>query len=333
MDERRNDTAEDARIEALLKEVGARATPPADLMNEVRAVLHEDWQQFVSERARERRVRWGIAATFVIAMSITGTAVLLTTADALEMAVAMRVNGHVSRDAGLLRASRAVSSGRPVYIGDEISTGPDGRAAFAVADGLELRIDSGTRVRLVAADRVMLERGALYVNSDPTAHEVAATFVIAARQATVRHIGTQYQVRTTANGVQVSVREGRVVVDLHGALHEGKAGEQLEIIDGRQIARSELAKDDPQWQWVHSLAPPFDIDNRSLDEFLEWFSRETGREIAFATPQLAQSAQTTMLRGSIAGLEPRAALEAVLATSNLALTETSSGKLIVQARE
>src|SRR5690606_39534450 len=70
-----------------------------------------------------------------------------------------------------------------------------------------------------------------------------------------------------------------------------------------------------------------------LDEFLEWFSHETGRKVAFATPQLAQAAQNTTLRGSIAGLEPRAALEAVLATSNLVLTETSGGELIVQTPE
>lgn len=329
----RNDMADDARIEALLKAAGARVTPPTDLMDEVRAAVHEDWRQFVSERTRKRRVRWTAAAASVAAIAVAATGAILTATDAPEMAVAMRIDGQVDRDAGWLHAGQAVSTGAPVYVGDEISTGPDSRAAFAVADGIELRIDSESRVRLVAANRVKLEHGALYVDSDPIAHEAAATFVVAAQQATVRHIGTQYQVRTTANGVHVSVREGRVVVDLHGALHEGRAGEQLEIIDGREIARSALAKDDPLWQWVYSLAPPFDINDRSLDEFLEWFSHETGRKVAFATPQLAQAAQNTTLRGSIAGLEPRAALEAVLATSNLVLTETSGGELIVQTPE
>ena len=40
--------------------------------------------------------------------------------------------------------------------------------------------------------------------------------MIATRNGTIRHIGTQYEVRTLPSGVQVSVREGRVVVDTDG---------------------------------------------------------------------------------------------------------------------
>src|SRR5690606_10831344 len=142
---------------------------------------------------------------------------------------------------------------------------------------------------------------------------ITAGFAIATDRATVRHIGTQYQVRTTADGIRVGVREGRVVVDAEGVLHEGRAGEQLAVMEGGSIARTALAADDPQWQWIDSIAPAFDVEDRSRRELIEWFSRETGSHVAFATPQLAKEAETTVLRGSIEGLEPRAELDAVLA--------------------
>src|SRR5690606_10608100 len=154
-----------------------------------RAAVHEDWRQFVSERTRKRRVRWTAAAASVAAIAVAATGAILTATDAPEMAVAMRIDGQVDRDAGWLHAGQAVSTGAPVYVGEEISAGPDRRAAFGVADGIELRMDSESRVRLVAANRVRLEHGALCVASAPIAHEAASTFVVAAQQATVRHIG------------------------------------------------------------------------------------------------------------------------------------------------
>jgi ferric-dicitrate binding protein FerR (iron transport regulator) len=273
-----------------------------------------------------------MAASLGAVAAIGATVTLVDMGETTEIALVARVEGRVTGDAGLLHRARGLTSGSELYIGDEIATAEGGRLAFTVANGISLRVDAHSRVQLVDSDRVVLERGAVFVDSDPSAQR-AATFKIASENATVRHIGTQYEVRTIGSQVQISVREGRVIVDAGGVLHEGKAGEQLAVDGDGDVARSTLAEHDPHWRWVHAIAPEFDIENRPLHEFLTWFSRETGRSIRFATPEIEAATRQAILRGSIAGLAPHAALEAVLATSDLALQETGDGGIVIQHRK
>lgn len=326
MNEIHDEKADEARIEALLKQAGARVTPPMDVMNDVRAVVREDWQQLVSARKRQRRVRWLAAAASVGAIAVAATSAIIAGGEPSQVAVAMRVDGHVTRDAGLLHASRALSPDHRVYVGDELVTGNDSRIALSVSDGIELRVDAGTHVRFTDSDRVLLEQGGVYVASEPGA---STRFVVATDRASVRHIGTQYQVRVTASHLRVSVREGRVVVDTEGALHEGRAGEVLQVGRDGSVARSESNERDRSWQWVSAIAPSFQIENRSLDEFLSWFTHETGRSVEFADAAIEADARRAVLRGSIAGLDPYAALDAVLATVDLRSEEKPDGTIVI----
>ena len=86
---------------------------------------------------------------------------------------------------------------------------------------------------------------------------------------------------------------------------------------------------DPRWNWIADVTPPYAIEDRRLAEFLAWVCRETGRELAFATPEAEAAAQSIILRGSVAGLSPDEALAAVMATTNLTYTD-DNGRLIVQ---
>lgn len=332
MNESRDEQADEARIEALLRRVGPRVTPPETLTRQVRDAVKREWQENV-RRTRRRRVRLVAAvASLAIAVS-TGVAVtLMTAAPAAQIALVSRIEGHVSGDAGWLHPSRELHPGSELHVGDEISTARSARAALHLEDGLAVRLDENTSVRLASTDRLVLEQGAVYVASDPQA-ERSATFTVATRHGTVRHIGTQYEVRTIANGMQVSVREGRVVIDREGALHEGKAGERIAIGNDGAVSRTHLPLTDPYWRWVYGIAPGFDIENRTLDAFLSWFSRETGHTIEFASDAVAQSAHATVLRGSIEGLGPQAALAAVLATTDLTSSEADDGRIVIRSRE
>jgi hypothetical protein len=78
------------------------------------------------------------------------------------------------------------------------------------------------------------------------------------------------------------------------------------------------------WDWTQDVTPPFAIEQRTLAEFLVWISRETGREIKYASPALRDSAAQIVLRGSIVGLRPDAALAAVMATTPLRYTADRS---------
>ncbi len=82
-----------------------------------------------------------------------------------------------------------------------------------------------------------------------------------------------------------------------------RSGEQL-LLTGTGVQRSALPPYDGQWAWVASVTPPFEIEGRSVAEFLAWAARETGREVAYTTPAAAQRAQGIVLRGSVSGLAP-----------------------------
>lgn len=333
MNEQRDERTEEQRIEALLQKVGPRIAPPEDLTRQVREAVRSEWRETVTERSRARRVRVIAAAASLAALATIGvTAALMNSTPPAQMAVVTRIEGAVRGDAGWLHPARELTDGAVVHVGDEIVTAADAHAAFHIDEGLSLQLDESSKVRLAHDDRLVLERGAVYVASDSDAAR-SATFIVATRNGTVRHIGTQYEVRTVPAGVQVSVREGRVVVDTDGALHEGKAGERIAIDDGGAVKRTALAQNDPHWRWVERSAPSFDIENQSLHDFLSWFSRETGRQVAFASPEAAQAARATILRGSIEGLEPQAALTAVLATTELISVEDQDGRIVIQRRE
>ena len=69
--------------------------------------------------------------------------------------------------------------------------------------------------------------------------------------------------------------------------------------------------------WAQSVAPPFTIENRSLDEFLSWVARETGRQLVYGSTEVAREAESTVLKGSVAELASEQAIGAVLATTPL----------------
>ena len=70
------------------------------------------------------------------------------------------------------------------------------------------------------------------------------------------------------------------------------------------------------WEWAETLAPPFDIDGRTVSEFLAWFAQQTGRSVVFGSPEAERLARETRLNGSI-DLEPMQKLSAVLALTDL----------------
>ncbi|NLG75928.1 MAG: FecR domain-containing protein [Xanthomonadaceae bacterium] len=333
MNERPHDDEDEARIQSLLGQVGPRAIPPENVARRVHDAVKKEWQELVTERVRRRRVRAAGAAASVAAVASISFLATMTSAPMPQMALVTRTEGRVTGDAGWLHAARNLTPTSPIHVGDDITTAADGRAALQVADGLSLRLDVSTSVRIAGLDRLVLEEGAVYVVSDPQAAG-SGTFTVWTRNASVRHIGTQYEVRATTEGMQVNVREGRVIIDTEeGELHEAKAGERIAIEPNGTINRTSLPQTDPHWQWVHRIAPGFDIENRPLIEFLSWYSHETGYVVVFASDEAEKLARETTLRGSIEGLEPRAALDAVLAATNLTSSETPEATILIRVRK
>ena len=77
------------------------------------------------------------------------------------------------------------------------------------------------------------------------------------------------------------------------------------------------------------LAAPELID--AVAQFLAWAARETGREVAYGSPAAEAEAVGIVVHGSIAGLTPAEALDAVLATTSVHAA-ISGGQLVVESR-
>ena len=301
--------ADEAGIEELLRQVGARDEPGADVMREVETAVHAEWQSMLQERrARRRVVAFGIAASAVLAVALAVFGVRYLAPEPIQVAQITRVDGHL-----LVRpeeqSARELAVAQSVSTGDTIQTDDRSRAALQFGDALSLRLDRGTIVKIASADELVLTAGAVYVDSQAPRRPDPQELTIRTDAGSVRHVGTQYQVRTHADDMEVSVREGRVMIANAAGTSSGVAGERIRVTPRGEIVRSTVAAHDPAWRWAAHAAPQFDINDRTLAVFLDWVSRETGRKVVYESDAARSAASDVKLRGSIAGLDPDTALE------------------------
>jgi ferric-dicitrate binding protein FerR (iron transport regulator) len=316
-----NEPGDDASIEELLRSVGARTEPSPELTNEVREAVHAEWRAMLAERSRRRSVyAYALAASVVLAIAVVLGAMRWMVPESGPIATIARVDGS---------QPTAPRVGEQITIGETLQTDDKTRIALSFADGLSLRVDSGSSITLVAADRVLLVAGALYIDSDPSRPQ-AKSLEIETIAGVVRHLGTQYQVRQGAQGVVLSIREGRVEISGDHGVHHVSAGELLRIAPDGSMDRAPLASHDPSWDWASAAAPAFDINNRVLSDFLDWVARETGKRIVYATPQALDAARGVVLRGSIGNLDPESALAPVLSTTELRRFETDATSIGIE---
>ena len=239
-----------------------------------------------------------------------------------------RVVGEVQQDSGDGRWSALAASG-PVAAGTRLRTSEGGRVALRLTDGVELRLDSGTLVAFEDAAHASLSQGAVYVDSRTETGTTAAAFDLATPSGKVRHLGTQYAARLEGDGLRVAVREGRVQVGTATGAVQGAAGEQL-VIRSAGVERSALAPNAEEWDWLAAVTPPFTLEGRSVEDFLAWAARETGRVVVFASHEAAERARAVTLSGTLEGLTPDEAVAAVLSTTTLR-AEIDAGRIHVES--
>jgi len=305
---------DDTSIEELLLQVGARDEPSADMMLEVQAAVHAEWQSMLrARRTRRQFIAVGIAASAVLAVGVAFFGVRHMAPTPTQVAQIMRIDGHLLvRPQG--QTARELAVAQSVSTGETIQTDDRSRAALQFGAAVSLRLDQGTIVKVASADELVLTAGALYIDSQ---EQNPQELTVRTDAGSVRHVGTQYEVRTHADDMVVSVREGRVMIANAAGTSSGVAGEEIRVTPRGQIVRGSVAAHDPRWQWAARTAPQFDINDHTLAVFLEWVARETGRKVVYASSEAQSAANGLKLRGSIVGLDPDTALNAVLSTTQL----------------
>jgi ferric-dicitrate binding protein FerR (iron transport regulator) len=311
-------TDDDADLAALLRAVGPRIEPPLDATADVRAAVAAEWRATVAARQapsvrqhRPRQRTWLALAASVAAVAIAvGIALPRLQSAGEPVASVARVDGSVEFRHGQ-GSWQPLASGTSIVAGDDIRTTPGARLALRRADGLEVRLDHATQLAFESIDRASLAQGSVYVDAGATAR--GDSFALTTPYGDVRHLGTQYLASLAPGALQVAVREGSVAVDRGHAPVVARAGEALAVRSDGSVERSQIDVHGEAWRWAAGIAPEFAIEGRSLDEFLAWVGRETGRQVVYTSAEAAREAEQTVLRGSIGGLAPEAAVAAVFA--------------------
>lgn len=310
------------RIERLLRLAASRSPVPEDRFERVEIATADRWRRAVARRRRRRLATWvggglAAAASVLLVLSVGPREVERTAVAPVELAPEVAT---LERSTGVVRRGApyevALRAGEPVRVGEVVSTSEAGRAALRLASGHSIRLDVGTRVRFGAAGELTLDRGALYVDSGPAGGDERGV-IVRTPLGQVTEMGTQFEVRLAGDGVRVRVREGAVVVARSDETFDAAAGGELTVLGNGAVERGTVALHGPEWAWIQEVAPSFDLEGETLEEFLEWVARETGRGVRFPDDATAKSAGEIVLHGTIEELTPEQALAAVLPTCGL----------------
>jgi ferric-dicitrate binding protein FerR (iron transport regulator) len=303
-------------IRNLLVLAGRRPEPPAFRTARVRATVEAEWRR--ATRRRPRWPLWSLAAACGLALVLLWPRSPVPAPAAPPAAPAyatlIRVTGAVQVGVAGSPAA-AAATGLRMRSDTTIETGA-GRALLSFASGHSVRLDHNSRIVLQATKRVALERGRIYVDSGDGVHD-GEGLQIATPSGVVREIGTRFEVAAGGGIVQVRVRDGAVRIDGARASVNVTAAEAVRIDDAGLSERRSILPSGPEWSWLETIAPPFAIEGATLESFLHWVSREQGWEWRYRDDAAARHAARVVLHGTIEGLTPAEALDAVLPTCGM----------------
>jgi ferric-dicitrate binding protein FerR (iron transport regulator) len=262
-----------------------------------------------ARRKRTRRVMSMAAA--LAGIVILAAALLYSRRDGEPIGVLARtVNGGLEVERSLL-FGHSVRAGEGILVGREYMSA--GSSLITLVKGGGLRLAAGSVVKGVDARDIRLDSGRVFLDFP----EGAPPFVLHTSAGTMEHIGTQFEVEASAAGIRIRVREGIVRMRTTTGTRDTGAGTEVLFPRTGPIVIRKVPTYGPDWAWVETVAPEFEIEGQPVVRFLEWVARETGRHIQFADEGARDIAVRTRLHGSIGGLAPLEALGRVLSTTSL----------------
>lgn len=312
----------DEKIAGLLRLTGPRPAVPFDRTGKVKAATRGLWRAEVVRHSRRRRIRVAAAlaaAAAIVLLAGLGRRLRVPAPAQAPGAMVEAVTGRVL----ILPARGSATTPASLHEGDAVPSGiglkteGNGRLALRLASGRSLRLDVDTRIEALTDRSLTLMAGAVYVDSGGRRAPEDAAIEIDTPAGRIREIGTQFEVRLGEAAVRVRVREGQVSVDRPSGGLQVTSGRELQLDQAGGASSRDLPTHGEEWAWTESIAPRMAIEGRFLGEFLDWMARERGLGLRFGRDDLAASASTIRLNGSIDGLTLDQALESVLPTCGM----------------
>jgi ferric-dicitrate binding protein FerR (iron transport regulator) len=317
------------RIAALLQKIGPRPQPGADVTASIQANVKAVWREEVAlqqAQRQNRRKTVGFALAASVLLSFGASWLLSTPAQTSAFGVVAQVINRVEyvdgdgewRSLGEQALRQSI----------EVRTGSAGSLRLRLNDGMDIRVGANSRLAMLAGGALTLHTGVIYVDSNDQL-DVGNSLRVTTPFGEAEDIGTQFAVRVAPDGWQVQVRDGLVKMSDDGLQRQVNAGDRVVIDQRNDVTVSQVASDDTSWAWIAAVSPEFLIEGASLQAYVGWLSRETGKTVVFSSAQVSESARGTILHGSIDGLLPMESLSVVLAATDFYLIDSEPGKLVI----
>lgn len=227
-----NEEPKDDEIATLIRLAGRRPAVSEERAARVRQNVRQEWLQATRQRTR---YRW-LAAAAAISVAVLGVT--------------------LARRASQMGPAPAAPAVRVIRT----------EAQFAVLDwnGVALRLNRDTQIRILSPRTLILDRGALYFDGEGARREIRTRF------GSIRDIGTRFDVQT-GEVLRVRVRDGRV------AFRGITVDSGMELIDrGAAIELHAVSRTGDTWAWVEESAPPVRLEGMTLRNALLRVAREKG---------------------------------------------------------
>ncbi len=334
MDRRTDDDSyrDDALMRRLFAALGRRDTPDDAALRRAEDVFREALAPVVQRRKRKRVVTtMAIAASVFVVLGLglvfSQQESPVTSEDSVASIVT--IVGPVE----VVDRADSLSERSEIHLGETLATGSSGRASIRYRDA-DVRLDVATSVRFEAT-KLVLEQGALYVDSGNSRAAGQTPVLIETRFGMLGHTGTQFMARLDTDHLVVAVREGTVFVKSGVGRRDLSASSSLASVAEVDAAGDIRIHDTPRyggmWSWVPQASPGFAVEGKSVDDYLAWIGREYGYDVEYVGAASRSRAQTTLLRGDLSGLSDDDALAAIGATSRLSVNLGGSGVIRVSS--
>jgi len=318
-------SAQSEAIGKLILQAGRGATPPNAATEKVYRAVHDAWQ---AEHTHRQWRGWqrsvAIAATVLLTVAISFWAVRSNTGSNPAGVVA-EIHGSVVRVDGSGQES-PVTTGATLS-NEELHTMSGSNVLLRRSTGLTVLLGPNTRVHWEARDALRLLSGILYIDSGRGKQR--DELAVLTRAGRIQHMGTQFTVDARAAQIRVAVRQGVVRVNTLKGETRLSDGNEAKITESGELERQNPAGSDA-WTWLPANDPQFAIENRSLAEVVRDIADASGVRVRFATPEIERLASQLILHGPALKLEPLAALDAVLLTTQLRANRDTRDSNLVQ---
>ncbi len=322
------DKAKNIAIDDILKHADMREMASETSKARIKKELHSHWKKSTATQRPKlwnKKIPMALAAS-ILFLSLLG--LLFSKNNVTREILLEQVHGDIAIFSNQQKAIKAQPGSR-LTLGSSIKTTTSGSATILLPMLGNVRLDSNSQLTFNEVNHLLLESGRIYFESSNNINH--SQIKITTNQGTIKNTGTQFEVQSQSNALSIRVREGSIYFDSNYGSQTLQSGYQLTTLPSGTSQTNAIDANDSSWNWIHALAPQFELEGKSLHQYLLWVSREYALEIEFTRDTELQS-RNVLLHGDIELLELEQALKVVFSATRLKY-ELKGKTLIVSANQ